>query len=240
MYIWEFEVTAPKNTYFFTKKQFFGDDEKNAIIEKYNEEVENISNDFHEHKRYSQEIELINDKQVLLKTVLEKQKNYKSIYKGYLIKKYSYWNTFKKKTTTEKLKMIEVLNFQKNDLQFVENDLLKLKIEDLKELVNTKKKVDELTKKDNSKNDIETKFLNIGNTKLQIEVAEKWLTSHNNDIKKVNQWFVSQKLENNNKSALLEFTKYLSINNIIDSFKASHWFTDYQNENKEYQKKLRN
>ncbi|MAO36487.1 MAG: hypothetical protein CMP12_11390 [Zunongwangia sp.] len=221
------------------KKFLFGDDEKNAIIEKYNEEVENISNDFHEHKRYSQEIELINDKQVLLKTVLEKQKNYKSIYKGYLIKKYSYWNTFKKKTTTEKLKMIEVLNFQKNDLQFVENDLLKLKIEDLKELVNTKKKVDELTKKDNSKNDIETKFLNIGNTKLQIEVAEKWLTSHNNDIKKVNQWFVSQKLENNNKSALLEFTKYLSINNIIDSFKASHWFTDYQNENKEYQKKIK-
>ncbi|GGK19097.1 hypothetical protein GCM10007962_11610 [Yeosuana aromativorans] len=221
------------------KKFLFGDDEKNAIIEKYNEEVENISNDFHEHKRYSQEIELINDKQVLLKTVLEKQKNYKTIYTEYLIKKFSYWNTFKKKTITEKLKIDEELNFKKNELNFVENELLKLKIEDLKELLDTKKKVDELIKRDNSKSDIETKFLNIGNTKLQIEVAEKWLTSHDNNTKRVNKWFASQQLDNNNKTALKEFSKYLSTNNILDAFKASNWLTDYKKENKEYPKKIK-
>lgn len=220
------------------KKFLFGDDEKNAIIEKYNEEVENISNDFHEHKRYSQEIELINDKQVLLKTVLEKQKNYKTTYKEYLIKKFSYWNTFKKKTTTQKLKTVEELNFKKNELQFLENEILKLKIEDFKELLDSKKKIVQLTDKDEDKNDIAKQFVDIGQSKIQIEVAEKWLTSHDNDVEKVNKWFASQRLKNNNKSVLLEFTKYLSTNNILDAFKASNWLTDYKEENKEHSKKI--
>lgn len=220
------------------KKFLFGDDEKNAIIEKYNEEVENISNDFHEHKRYSEEIELINNKQVLLKTVLEKQKNYKNIYAQYLIKKFSYWNSFKKKTTANKLKIVEKLNHKKNELQFVNNELLKLKIESLKELLDTKKKVAQLTKKDDSKSDIETKFLNISNTKQQIEVAEKWLVSNDNDIKKVNEWFASQRAEGNNKSALQEFTNYLSAHNILDVFRTSNWLIDYKKESKAYPKKI--
>ncbi|MDR6299408.1 hypothetical protein [Mesonia maritima] len=220
------------------KKFLFGDDEKNAIIEKYNEEVENISNDFHEHKRYSEEIELINNKQVLLKTLLEKQKNYKTVYAQYLIKKFSYWNSFKKKTTANKLKIDEKLNLKKNELQFVNNEFLKLKIESLKELLDTKKKVTQLTKKDDSKSDIETKFLYISNTKKQIEVAEKWLVSNDNDIEKVNEWFSSQRAEDNNKSALQEFTDYLSAHNILDVFKTSNWLIDYNKESKAYPKKI--
>lgn len=220
------------------KKFLFGDDEKNAIIEKYNEEVENISNDFHEHKRYSEEIELINNKQILLKTVLEKQKNYKTVYAQYLIKKFSYWNSFKKKTTVNKLKIVEKLNVKKNELQFVNNELLKLKIESLKELLDTKKKVVQLTKKDDSKSDIETKFLNISNTKQQIEVVKKWLVFNDNDIDKVSEWFASQRAEGNNKSALQEFTNYLSAHNILDVFKTSNWLIDYKKESKAYPKKI--
>jgi hypothetical protein len=220
------------------KKFLFGDDEKNAIIEKYNEEVENISNDFHEHKRYSEEIELINNKQVLLKTVLEKQKKYKTVYAQYLIKKFGYWNSFKKKTNVNKIIIIEKLNVKKNELQFVNNELLKLKIESLKELLDTKKKVTQLTKKDDSKSDIETKFLNISNTKQQIKVAERWLVSNDNDIEKVNKWFASQRAEDNNKSALKEFTNYLSTYNILDVFKTSNWLIDYKKESKAYPKKI--
>lgn len=221
------------------KKFLFGDDEKNAIIEKYNEEVENISNDFHEHKRYSQEIELINDKQVLLKTVLEKQKNYKTIYTKYLVKKFSYWNTFKKKTTTKKLKIAKELNLKKNELQFLENEILKLKIEDFKELLGVMKKVIKLTGKNEDKIDIAKQFVDIGQSKLQIEIVEKWLSSHDNNIEKVTKWFASQRQENNNKSALQEFTKYLTTNNILDAFKASNWLTDYKEESKEHSKKIK-
>tara|TARA_R110002049_G_scaffold187779_1_gene356054 strand:+ start:8087 stop:11383 length:3297 start_codon:yes stop_codon:yes gene_type:complete len=221
------------------KRFLFGDDEQNAIMEKYNEEVNNISNDFHEHKRYSEEIELINNKQVLLKTVLEKQKNYKSIYREYLINKFSYWNSFKKGGTAQKLKIVEELNLKKNELQFVENEILKLKIVDLKELLDTKKKVIQLTDKDENKNDIATQFVDVGQSKLQIEVAEKWLTFHDNDIEKVNNWFTTQRVENDNKSALQDFTKYLSTNNILDAFKESNWLTDYKEENKEHPKKIK-
>tara|TARA_R110002051_G_scaffold110207_1_gene182823 strand:- start:7144 stop:10440 length:3297 start_codon:yes stop_codon:yes gene_type:complete len=221
------------------KKFLFGDDEQNAIMEKYNEEVNNISNDFYEHKRYSEEIELINDKQVLLKTVLEKQKNYKSIYTEYLIKKFNYWNSFKKNTTKNKVKIVEELDSTKNELQFVENEILKLKIDDLKELLEIKNKVVNLTEKDDAKNDIENQFLNIGQSKLQIEVADKWLASLDNDIEKVNKWFRGQSTEKDNKLAILDFTDYLTTNNILDAFKASNWLIDYKTENKAYPKKIK-
>lgn len=220
------------------KKFLFGDDEKNAIIEKYNEEVENISNDFHEHKRYTEEIELINNKQDLLKTALIKQKEYKSVYTEYLIKKYSYWNSFKKKTTELKFKIDEQLNVRKSELQFVENELLKIKIEELKELSDIKIKVAELTKVDNSKNDIESKFINISNAKRQVDIVEKWLTSNNNDIEKVNTWFKQQYEESNNRTAVQEFTKHLSTHNVLDAFKVSNWLIDYKKECKAYSKKI--
>ncbi len=220
------------------KKFLFGDDEQNVIMNKYNEEVNNISNDFFEHRRYSEEIKLINDKQVLLKTVLEKQKEYKSIYTDYLTKKFNYWNSFKKKTTKQKLKVETELNQKKNELDFVENEILRLQINDLKELLDINKKVVKLTEKEENKNDITKQFLNISQTKLQIEVAEKWQVSFNNDTEKVTEWFISQSEENANKSALEKFTKYISTNNILDAFETSKWLTDFQNENKAYPQEI--
>ncbi|WP_271781995.1 hypothetical protein [Aquimarina algiphila] len=220
------------------KKFLFGDDEQNAIMDKYNEEVNNISNDFHEHRRYSDEIKLINDKQVLLKTVLEKEKEYKSIYAEYLAKKFNYWNSFKKTTSIDKLKLETELIEKKNKFHFVENEILKLQIYDLQELLNAKEKVVKLTEKNKDKNDIAKQFLDISQTKLQIEVVEEWLASFNNNIKSVNKWFDSQNEENDNKLALQKFIKHLFTNNILDDFEKSDWLTDYQKENKEYPKKI--
>lgn len=220
------------------KKFLFGDDEQNAILNKYNEEVNNISNDFHEHKRYSDEIKLINDKQVLLKTVLEKQKEYKSIYAEYLAKKFNFWNNFKKTTNTHKLKLESGLSEKENELHFVENEILRIQISDLQELLNTKEKVVKLTKKHNDKNDIAKQFLNISQSKLQIEVAEKWLVTFNNNIENIDKWFASQNEENDNKLALQKFIKHLSTHNILDVFVKSDWLIDYQKENKEYPKKI--
>lgn len=221
------------------KKFLFGDDEQNAIMDKYKEEVNNISNDFHEHKRYSEEIKLINDKQILLKTVLEKQQKYKSVYSEYLTKKFNYWNSFKKRTAKQRLKVVEQLNQKKNEFDFVENEICRLQIGDLKELLNIKKKVLKLSDKDIDNNDVEKKFLDISQSKLRIEIAEKWFTTFDNDVKKVNKWSTNQHLENENKSALKEFTEYLSTNNILDVFEKSHWLGDYQKEIEDYPKRIK-
>ncbi|MDC6361629.1 MULTISPECIES: hypothetical protein [Flavobacteriaceae] len=221
------------------KRFLFGDDDKNAIKEKYNEEVENISNDFHEHKRYSEEIRLINEKQLLLKTVLEKQKNYKTIYSDYLIKKFSYWNSFKRKCTEEKLGIIKDLRIKRDELRFVDNELLKLKINNFKELLDIRIKVKQLTKEDESGDDIEKQFFDVSQSKLQIEVVEKWLSTHGNDIQKVNQWYTSQQVKNNDKTELQEFIKFLSDNTILDSFKVSNWLTEYKIEINEYPEKIK-
>ncbi|WP_051931279.1 hypothetical protein [Gillisia sp. Hel_I_29] len=221
------------------KKFLFGDDEQNAIMDKYKEEVNNISNDFHEHKRYSQEIKLINDKQVLLKTVLEKQKKYKSIYSEYLTKKFNYWNSFKKSTTKQKHKVFKQLNQKKNEFYFIEKEICRLQIGDLKELLTIKKKVLKLSDKNINKNDIEKNFLDINQSKLRIEVAEKWFSTQDNDAEKVNKWSTAQRLGNENKSALKEFTKYLSNNNILDVFERSNWLSDYEEEIDEYPKRIK-
>ena len=220
------------------KKFLFGDDEQNAIMDKYKEEVNNISNDFHEHKRYSEEIKLIKDKQLLLKTVLEKQKKYKSIYSEYLTKKFNYWNSFKNKTTKQKLKVVKQLNQKKNEFDFVEKETWRLQIGDLKELLNIKKEVLKLSNENIERNNVEKNFLDISQSKLRIEVAEKWFSTLDNDVEKVTKWSANQRLENENKSALKEFIEYLSSNNILEAFEKSHWLDDYQKEIKEYPKRI--
>ncbi len=75
------------------KKFLFGEDDQNSIMLKYTEEVNNINNDFHEHKRYQEEINEINEKQKLLKSVLEKNKTSNDLNEKYLIHKHNYWKT---------------------------------------------------------------------------------------------------------------------------------------------------
>lgn len=219
------------------KKFLFGDDEQNTIMDKYNEEVNNISNDFHEHIRYTDEIKQINDKQVLLKTALEKQKEYKAIYTTYLTKKFNYWSGFRENTINRKVEINTKLNQKKVEQDFVQKEILRLQIIDLKELFSTKEKVLNLTKKDKDNNDIERRFYEISQSKLQIEVTEKWFDSNNGHIEKVREWFTSEGSKNVNKLALQDFTKYLSDSNILDVFEKSNWLSDYQKENEVYSKK---
>ena len=221
------------------KKFLFGDEEQNAIMNKYDEEVHNISNDFFEHKRYSDEIELINSKQNLLKTVLEKQKEYKSIYTDYLTKKFCYWNGFKNKKIAEKSDVDQKLDNKNLELDFVNNEILRLQIADFKELIAIKKKVVKLTDKDKADNDIAKQFVDISQSIRQIDVTEKWLSSHDNEIQKVNEWFNAQYAENIDTIALQAYIKYLSSHNIIDAFKKSNWLNNYKKEIEQFPVKIK-
>jgi hypothetical protein len=221
------------------KKFLFGDDEQNVIMRKYNEEVSNINNDFHEHKRYLEEIELINNKQNSLKSILDKNKTFKSIYTDYLIQRYNFWNTSKKKVIEKQQKITEELSNKENEIQCVEIQSILLKIKDLKELLDNKKKVNSLNQENNAKEDLEQNFLNIKQSKASIEVVEKWLFANENQIEKVKKWYCFQKTEEKSKSELELFTNYLVKNNIVQEFETSNWLADFDEESSIFDKNIK-
>ncbi|MEJ5102785.1 hypothetical protein [Chryseobacterium sp. MYb328] len=220
------------------KKFLFGDDDKNIIKAKYDEEVRNITNDFHEHKRYLDEIRLINEKQNLLKNVLEKSKDYKSNYSEYLIKRYNYWNTLKKKTFQEQLKIFSELYKHNNELIFIENQIINLQIKELEELHSLKETVMKLESQKEFKADIEERFLEISQSKASIEKVENWLKLNANQLEKVKEWFSFQRKENENKTALQSFTNHLRTNNVLSDFDTSNWLIDFEKENVEFPKRI--
>lgn len=210
------------------KKFLFGDDEQNVIMEKYKEEVDNISNDFYEHKRYQEEIDLINKKQSTLKNALDKSKIFKSTYSEFLFKRYNYWNTLKRKTEIEKQKAEEELENKKVELKFVENQIKKSKIKDLEELLNKKKTIANLAYKDSYKEEIETKYFNIKQSKTSVETVDNWLTLNDNQLDKVKEWYKFKIKENENKRNLLGFINYLKNNSLINDFDTSIWLNDFE------------
>ncbi|MDV3635161.1 hypothetical protein CMU84_08345 [Elizabethkingia anophelis] len=216
------------------KKFLFGDDEQNIIIEKYREEVGNISNDFHEHKRYHEEIDLINKKQSSLKNALDKSKIYKSSYSEFLFKRYNYWNTLKRKTVIDKQKAVEELENKKIELKFVENQIKKSKIKDLEELLDKKKTITNLAYKDSYKEEIESKYFDIKQSKTYIETLDNWLTLNDNQLDKVKEWYRFQTKENENKRNLLAFMNYLKNNSLINDFDTSNWLIDFEKANKNF------
>lgn len=220
------------------KKFLFGDDEQNVIMRKYNEEVSNINNDFHEHKRYLEEIELINNKQNLLKGILDKNKLFKSVYSEYLTQHYNYWNTSKKKITEKQQKILEELSIKENELLGIEIQTIQLKIKDLNELLGGKKKVNNLLQLFDSNEDLEEKFLNIKQSKTNVEIVEKWLLSNENQLDKVKNWYHTQKNEAKSKSELNLFTNYLVKNNILKEFEASNWLIDFDKESNLFDKDI--
>lgn len=219
------------------KKFLFGDDDKN-IKAKYDEEVRNITNDFHEHKRYLDEIRLINEKQDLIKNVVEKSKAYKSTYSDYLIKRYNYWITLKQKLSKEEQKTIIELDKQNSELIFIENQIITFQIKELKELLEIKEIITKLENQKESKEDIEDKFLKISQFKSSIEKVEKWLRLNDNQLDKVKEWFSFQRKENENKVAVQSFINHLRTNNVFIDFKSSNWLIDFEKEKIEYQQRI--
>lgn len=216
------------------KKFLFGDDEQNIIMEKYREEVGNISNDFHEHKRYQEEIDLINKKQSSLKNALDKSKIYKSTYSEFLFKRYNYWNTLKRKTIVDKQKEVEKLENKKVELKFVENQIKKSKIKELEELLDKKKTIANLAYKDSYKEEIESKYFNIKQSKTSVETVDNWLTLNDNQFDKIKEWYRFQTKENENKRNLLAFINYLKNNSLINDFDTSNWLIDFENANENF------
>lgn len=217
------------------KKFLFGDEEQNNIMQRYSDEVNNINNDFHEHRRFQEEIELINEKENLLKVVVEKNKTFKALYSDYLIKRFNYW------TTVQNNAQIQLHAYSKNlaqnqaEHQYIESQLKLLRINDLARLLLKKKKIEEGAKLSvETTTEIKNIYKEIEKSKEQVEIVEKWLSEHGNEIEEVKKWFKDQKQNDEDKSNVLKFTNYLKNNDLLDTFEDSAWYLDFENEEQRF------
>lgn len=217
------------------KKFLFGDEEQNNIMQRYSDEVNNINNDFHEHRRFQEEIELINEKENLLKVVVEKNKTFKALYSDYLIKRFNYW------TTVQNNAQIQLHAYSKNlaqnqaEHQYIESQLKLLRINDLARLLLKKKKIEEGAKLSvETTTEIKNNYKEIEKSKEQVEIVEKWLSEHDNEIEEVKKWFKDQKQNDEDKSNVLKFTNYLKNNDLLDTFEDSAWYLDFENEEQRF------
>lgn len=222
------------------KNFLFGSDEQNFIKQKYDEEVNNINNDFYEHKKYLEEIELINKKQKFLVDVLNKHKDYVSLSKEYAHKKINYWENIRT-DAVEKSKELE-LDYK---ICQVENLELKkvIKSTELNDLNELKTKKHTLKHKDigsllKEKELTEKNYLNLVKQKETIEEVKVWLNQNNNDLESMKTWFAKQVLKYNNRKDLDKFIEYLNNEKIKNSFEKSEWYIDYENANENFENQI--
>lgn len=220
------------------KRFLFGDDEKDEIKIRYDEEVKNITNDFYEHKRYVEEIKLIQEKYVLLKSVLEKSKLYKTAYSEYLIEGYSVWNKLKQQSFEHQQIIGDALKTKDNELNFIEKQINRLNISELEELLRLKETVARTALQAENYDNVENKFFDAKRDKEAIEKVEGWLKLNENKLEKVKDWFSSQYRENDRKKALQDFKDYLTKENVLNDFENSNWLANFESEEIEFSKRI--
>lgn len=207
-------------------------------MEKYKEEVNNINNDFHEHKRYLEEIQLIKEKQKNLQDLLDKNKQYKAVYSEYLRQKFNYWNTIKKKqTATLELTQSKITDHEA-ELTFVKLAEEKLCIADLKDLYKRKADLSGGSLTSEEKKLIEEKYLAAKDVNSAIGVLQNWLSSHNDNMNGLEGWYEEQKVLLSDKTALKVFTDYLNKYNIREAFEQSGWHGRFAEESSGYASRI--
>lgn len=220
------------------KKFLFGDEEQGIIMEKYKEEVTNINNDFHEHKRYLEEIQLIKEKQKTLQDLVDKSKQYKAVYSEYLIQRFNYWNTIKKsQTATVELTQSKITD-HKAELRFVKLAEEKLRIADLKDLCKLKSDLDRGMLTDEAKKLIEERYLAAKQDNSAIKALRDWLSSHNDDMVGLERWYEEQKALLSDKTSLKLFTDHLNKYSIREAFEQSGWHGGFAEESSGYASRI--
>ncbi len=87
------------------KNFLFGSEDQNSIKSKYENEIRNINTDFHDHKRYSDEINLIKEKRSSIKDVVKRYSSFIKLFKDYSRTKFAYWNSQKEEADKELVRL---------------------------------------------------------------------------------------------------------------------------------------
>jgi DNA repair protein SbcC/Rad50 len=209
------------------KKFLFGDDDQNKLLEKYREEVKAINNDFFEHQRYLDEINLIQKKQNQLKEIVNLHKECNELKVSYLTNNCWYWN---------KQSAVKTIEFEKISKEFIrfsaqcavinlkEAELELEKLRELERLRNIRTKhpddINELAKLKERLNEVQ-KEKNI------VELVKKWINNNGNSIENVKTKFLEVKQNTEDKKILSEFTSFLIEKKQLEIFESSGWYENF-------------
>lgn len=228
------------------KDFLFGNDDESALMRQYKAEVKSISDDYKDHSRYREEIDLINKKQNLIKDILERKKELDKTQKEYLTTKVLYC-TRQHELSQRKLGASQS-NYAEAGIRYHllekrEIELLIKEINDKKELLKQYreglKNVQGKTESLRLHKERQTKVYEDSQKKKNItETVDKWLNQYGGTVEKIRIAYQEDRAKKDRKSQLETFVQYLNQHKIKDTFEASDWLADYKNALKKYNENI--
>lgn len=213
------------------KNFLFGSDDQNSIKNKYENEIKNINTDFHEHKRYSEEISLIKNKRSSIKNVVKKHRAYIYLFENYSITKKAYWKSKQEAANKELIRLNK-----EYQIVFVEKSLIKIRTNNLE--INNLDRLSQLLKEKSSfknkktsisdRDRLESKLRTLLTKKEGIGKMENWLKANQFKLDEVRKWFVNEFSKKESLRKLSEFGSALKSKGLLEMFESSIWYSDPQ------------
>jgi len=213
------------------KTFLFGEEDRLMVMEKYKEEVRNISADFQQHQLYQDEIKLIHHKQKSIEEVAAQFQTYQRLQKEFVTNKAIFWHDQHSKLTV-------LLQTSREDYvkfsvcqNLISRKWLKMERDDIDRQFRELEKSQALltTARHNKEN--MAAGLSIAKEALKRPVAQKlivdevqsWIAAQGGDIEQVTQWFKAARQKAKNQETRQRFEDYLDQYGIRQDFELSYW-----------------
>ncbi len=214
------------------KKFLFGDTEQDKIMQKYDEEVAGIQNEFYEQERYTKEIQLIDTKQKQVKSIIEVHKTFTDKQLEYHAAKNWFWKRKLEENTANYKKANQVYYKSCSKLLLTnkkEAELEKAELEKLKSLLSDLKRIQ--SSKESYEEEIvhpKQQFELVLAHKKMIDIVNQWLKKYNDEVVKLKQGYKEQKEKIKEKETLQIFILHLRNSSQLEAFEQSEWSTNFK------------
>lgn len=218
------------------KTFLFGDSDHKQLVDKYREEIQNITVDQQQHHRLLEEIATIRNKEQRIEHVLRDFNAYSRLKKQFSLENVSFWYrenehiAKKLEQSTQEYQTIQIKRL------LTKKKLINVKLTDIKDQYKT---LSEL--KNNSKNteqqkeklEIEwqqAKKLLDESTKYKdiIDKVNSWLNEDRQDADAIRHWHQVERSKVTDAENQKAFGKFLTENKLQREFEQSDWFNNYE------------
>jgi len=213
------------------KKFLFGDTEQDRIMQKYEEEVAGIQNEFHEQELYTKEIQLIDIKQKQVKNILEIHNAFTDKQLEFYTAKNWFWklklnvskvnHKITKQAYSKSYSQWLLINKKEIELEIAELKKLKSLLSDLKEVQSSKESyIDRIIHP-------KKQFELASDEKKKIDKMNEWLNKYHN-VEQLKQIYKEQQEKIREKETLQRLIQYLGSKNQLDAFEKSDWLKAFK------------
>jgi len=228
------------------KTFLFGDDDQKQLIDKYREEVQNITTDHQQHERLLEEIAMIRSKEQKIEHVLRDFKAYRQLKMQFSLENVSFWFQENTRFSKELEQLGDAYQLSSAKKSLVGKKLVNKKITDLN---NHHQIITQL--KDGSKNSVReiealesetqrTKKLLDESTKYKDTIyrVKNWFSEDRQDVAAIRLWHAAERAKITDAEALRAFEFFLKERKLQQAFEQSDWFNEYSEAGKLTSKKL--